>query len=162
MTDEEIAQMIGVPKTIVSRTPMKGYREQNGHRRCDVELRSESVGDGTFLVFVRQNLMFIENFSIGLRYRSDDPALGTVTLVRYNGPHGELSKGGDEHFFSPHIHRITEQEIVSGSLQPQEKHREPTDRYSTLEQALAVFFGDIGVSNLDPWFPELRQGVLFQ
>ena len=76
MTDEEIAQMIGAPKTIVSKTPMKGYREQNGHRRCDVELRSESVGDGTFRVFVRQNLMFIENFSIGLRYRSDDPALG--------------------------------------------------------------------------------------
>ena len=58
MTDEEIAQMIGVPKTIVSKTPMKGYREQNGHRRCDVELRSESVGERTFLVFVRQNLMF--------------------------------------------------------------------------------------------------------
>ena len=140
---------------------MKAYREQHGHRRCDVELRSESI-DGTFLVFVRQNLMFIENFSIGLRYRSTDSASGTFTLVRYNGPHGELTKGRDDHFLTPHIHRITEQEIASGSVQPQEKHRELTDRYSTLEQALAVFFEDIGVSNVDSWFPDLTQGVLFQ
>ena len=162
MTDEEIAQMIGVPKTIVSKTPVKGYREQNAHRRCDVELRSESVGDGTFFVFVRQNLTFIENFSIGLRYRSDDAALGTVTLVRYNGPHGETRIGPDKHFVVPHIHRITAQEIASGSVQPQEKHREPTARYSTLEQALVVFFKDVGVSNIEPWFPDLAQGVLFQ
>ncbi len=159
---KKIAQMIGAPKTIVSKTPGKGYREQSGHRRCDVELRSELVGGGKFSVFVRQNVMFIENFSIGLRYRSDDATSGPVTLVRYNGPHGELRKGQDEHFFSPHMHRITEEEIASGSVQPQEKHREPTDRYSTLEQALAVFFKDIGVSDVDPWFPDLRQEVLFQ
>ena len=161
MTDEEIAQMVGLPKTIVSKTPAKGYRDHNGHRRCDVALGSESVDEGTFSVFVRQNHTFIENFSIGLRYRSEDATLGTVTLVRYNGPHGEVYKGQDGHFAAPHIHRITEQELASGSLQPQEKHREPTDRYGTLEQALVVFFKDIGVSNIDPWFTDPRQGVLF-
>ena len=161
MTDDEIAQMISVPKTIASKTPAKGYRDYNGHRRCDVELRSESLDDGTFSAFVRQNLTFIENFSIGLRYRREDAALGTITLVRYNGPHGELRKGRDGHFALPHIHRITEQELASGSVQPQEKHREPTDRYSTLEQALVVFFKDIGVSEIDPWFPDRTQGVLF-
>ena len=77
MTDEEIAQMISVPKTIASKTPAKGYRDSNGHRRCDVELRSESLE---------------------LRYRSEDAALGTITLVRYNGPHGELRKGREGHF----------------------------------------------------------------
>ena len=51
MTDEEIAQMVGLPKTIVSKTPAKGYRDHNGHRRCDVALGSESVDEGTFSVF---------------------------------------------------------------------------------------------------------------
>lgn len=117
--------------------------------------------DEEFTVFTRQNIVFIENFSIGLRYQTNDPKLGTVTLVRYNGPHGEYSRHPDGHHAVPHIHRITATEIASGSTQPQERDREITDRYSTFETALVVFFADIGAINYGEYFPELLQGRLF-
>lgn len=97
---------------------------------------------------------------MGLRYRTSDKLLGTVTLVRYNGPHGEESKAADGHYAKPHIHRITAAEIESGSTQPAEKHREITDRYSTLEQAIEVFFGDIRAGGYQKYFPQFQQGVL--
>ena len=100
--------MIALPKIIVRRLPSHGYREENGNRRCDLELRSDEQDDGTFAVFIRQNLQFVENFSIGLRYRADLP-LEAITLMRYNGPHGESSRALDGHYAQPHIHRITEQ-----------------------------------------------------
>ena len=57
--------------------------------------------------------------------------------------------------------RITATEIASGNTQPQERDREITNRYSTFEAALVVFFGDIGTINYGVYFPELLQGSLF-
>ena len=87
--------------------------------------------------------------------------MGSITLVRYNGPHGESSRSADGHFARPHIHRITAQELASGSTQPQERDRTITDRYATLEQALRVFFDDVGVANHDQYFPSLSQLEVF-
>ena len=112
-------------------------------------------------MFVRQNTVFIENFSIGLRYVLGSASQNSITLARYNGPHGETSRAPDGHYAQPHIHRITAAELAAGSIQPQEKDREITSRYSTLEQALRVFFGDAGVSNYADYFPELQQWGLF-
>ena len=156
LTQQRIQKLIEVPKTIVRRRPSHGYREENGNRRCDLELRSYGQDDSTFAVFIRQNLQFAENFSIGLRYRADLP-LGAITLVRYNGSHGETSRAPDGHYAQAHIHRITEQELASGSTQPQERDRTITQQYATLEQALWVFFNDAGVSNHDEFFPEMMQ-----
>ena len=92
LTQQRIQELIKLPKTIVRRRPSHGYREEeSGSRRCDLDLRSHGQDDGTFAVFIRQNLQFAENFSIGLRYRADLP-LGAITLLRYNGPHGESSR----------------------------------------------------------------------
>ena len=160
LTQQRIQELIELPKTIVRRQPSHGYREENGNRRCDLELRSRGQDGSTFAVFIRQNLRFAENFSIGLRYRADRP-LGSITLVRYNGPHGESSRSADGHFARPHIHRITAQELASGSTQPQERDRTITGRYATLEQALRVFFDDVGVANHDQYFPSLSQLEVF-
>ena len=156
LTQQRIQELIRLPKTIIRRRPSSGYQEESGSRRCDLDLRSHGQDDGTFGVFIRQNLRFAENFSIGLRYRADLP-LGAIILLRYNGPHGERSRAPDGHYAKPHIHRITQQEITSGSTQPQERDRTITDKYATLEQALWVFFNDAGVSNHDEYFPELAQ-----
>ena len=160
LTEQRIQELIELPKTIVSKLPRYGYREDNSNRRCDLELRSNGQDEEMFDVFIRQNVRFIENFSIGLRYRADLP-LGAITLVRYNGPHGESSRASDGHYAKPHIHRITEQELTIGSTQPQERDRTITRRYATLEQALSVFFDDAGVSNRDKFFPEILQMRLF-
>ncbi len=161
LTDRQIRELIARPKVIVKKEPVRGYKEENHHRRCDLELETTPSSDDEFTVFTRQNIVFIENFSIGLRYQTNDPKLGTVTLVRYNGPHGEYSRHPDGHYAVPHIHRITATEIASGSTQPQERDREITDRYSTFENALVVFFADIGATNYGEYFPELLQGRLF-
>lgn len=161
LADHEIERLIGLPKDIVSKTPSVGYRSENRNRRCELELTASSSSDIKFTVFIRRNDKFIENFSIGLRYKTKDRTLGTVTLVRYNGPHGEANRGPGGHFGRPHIHRVTATELAEGNREPQERHREITDRYSTYEQALLVFFADIAASNHLDYFGELRQLELF-
>ena len=161
MNDEEIRRLIACPKRITRRQPVRGYRLDNRQHRCDLDLQSVNGVGGVFTVFIRQSTAFVENFSVGLRYQTGSRVPGSITLARYNGPHGETSHAPDGHYALPHIHRITAQEIAHGALQPQEKDRETTNRYSTLEQALLAFFDDAGVANYADYFPELRQGQLF-
>ena len=161
LTNSDIQDLIRLPKTITSKLPVMGYREENGQRRCDLDLQSISSKGLRFEIFVRQSEKFIENFSIGLRYLTGDKLLGSITLVRYNGPHGEKSRHPDGHFAKPHIHRITAAEIALGSAHPQERHREFTDRYGTFQQALSIFFDDIATANHYDYFPDLSQWSLF-
>ncbi len=160
MTDQEILGLIACSKIIIRRQPVRGYRDDNLQSRCDLDLRAAAGDGGEFKVFIRQNTEFIENFSIGLRFQTRSRQLGLITLARYNGPHGETSHASDGHYAQPHIHRITAEELAFGSIQPQEKDREITNRYRSLEQALAVFFDDTGITNASDHFPELRQGRL--
>ena len=155
LTDTDIQNLLRLPKTITDKRPASGYREENGHKRCDLNLRGISDGNAMFEVFIRQSERFIENFSIGLRYQTGDRELPTVTLIRYNGPHGETSRTADGHYTKPHIHRITAAEIARGSIQPPERHREITDRYFTYEEALTVFFADTATSNHEDYFADL-------
>ena len=154
ITDEVIQDLIRLPKMIESKIPTKGYKDENGHRRCTLNLQAAHK---TFTVFIRQHERFIENFSMGLRYQTGDKMLGTITLIRYNGPHGEASRYADGHYAKPHIHRVTAVEVSSGSTQPQERVREITDRYATFDQALLVFFEDVAASNYHEYFPDLRE-----
>lgn len=160
LTNDDIHDLISLPKIIVKRDPAIGYHEEYGYRRCNLDLRAKSESGGTFTVFIRQNIKFIENFSIGLMYLTDDNRTGRVTLVRYNGPHGEYSRASDGHFAAPHIHRITEGWTAFG-YRPRERHREITDRYTTFDQALRVFFADIAVDDFERYFPNLIQARPF-
>lgn len=157
MTDDQIYDLITGAKRIVSKTPRHGYTEEGRHRRCELELQSLDEDNTQFVVFVRQNMQYGENFSIGLRHRIGAASLGLVTLIRYNGPHGETSISADGHFAVPHIHRITAAELARGSTEPQEREREVTTRYGTFEQAINVFLDDIGVTNSLEFFPSLGQ-----
>ena len=171
LSNREIQDLVDLPKVIVDKDPSLGYKEEGRHIRCHLDLLVESDHTSSFVVpvrhlakftvFIRQHTKFLENFSIGLRYQTGDKRLGTITLVRYNGPHGEFSLPVDGHFARPHIHRITASELASGSTEPQEHYREITDLYSTFEQALVVFFKDVAMSNYEEYFPELLQPRLF-
>ncbi len=161
MNNQEIQTLIRLPKTIVDRSPVRDYREENGQRRCDLNLQASDGTGLTFPVFIRQNIRLSGNFSIGLRYVVNQGKLTTVTLARYNGPHGETSRAADGHYALPHIHYITEAEIVAGHSQPQENHRELTDRYANLDEALRVFFQDTATGNYATFFPELIQSRMF-
>ena len=157
ITDDDIQNLIRLPKAIVSRSPARGYREENGQRRCDLYLQAS---DGTaleFPAFIRQNLRLSGNFSIGLRYALNEGKPTTVTLARYNGPHGETSRAPDGHYALPHIHFITAGEIAKGHTLPQENNRELTNRYNTFDEALRAFFSDTATGNYAQFFPELLE-----
>jgi len=159
LTEAELNDLISCPKQITKATPAKGYEEADGYRRKKLEVE-EKAADRAYSVFIRQNTTFIENFSIGLRYNTQKKHTGAVTLVRYNGPHGEESRSEDGHYAAPHIHRITADEMNSGNTEPQEKHREITDRFSSLEEALVEFFKEVGVQDYSKHFPDLSQSNL--
>ena len=161
LTDQQIQDLISQPKRIVEKDPVRGYREETHQRRCDLRLERVSDSALCFAVFVRQNLTFIENFSVGLRYRTGNLAVPMVTLIRYNGPHGEFSTQPDDHYAQPHIHRVTEVEMSSGSAHPPERHRAVTALYSTFEECMRVFFADASVQNYPDYFPDLGQDRLF-
>lgn len=161
LTDKQIQDLLDIPKAIIEKTPAKGYKEENSHKRCELKLETTSNDGAKFSVFIRQHSVFIEGFSIGLRYQTNHSILKTIILVRYNGAHGESSRHRDGHYALPHIHRITAQELASGSNNPQERLRVITDRYSTFEQALKVFFEDVGVTNYAEYFPEALKPRLF-
>ncbi len=103
LTDIEIQNLITLPKTIIEKVPAKGYKQKDGNQRCDLTLESVDTEGKIFPVFISQNRQFIENYSVGLRYKTTNKALGTVTLVRYNGPHGEKSRHEDGHYNKAHI-----------------------------------------------------------
>ncbi len=161
LKDFEIQALIETEKRIVHKDPVKGFREENRHFDCRLELESDSGEEKKFKVFIGQSVEFIENFSIGLQYEINISLLKIITLTRYNGPHGDISRHSDGHYAKPHIHRLTAAEIASGSMMPQEKHRKITDKYRTFEEAISIFFRDIGAANFADHFPELRQPRLF-
>ena len=158
LNNDQIDALVSAPKRITDRKPTEGYRHDRGHQRCDLELESISDPKHRFAVFVRQNLVFIENFSIGLMFHSDHPRLKTFPLVRYNGPHGESSISEDGHYSHPHIHYMRETELTRGHNRPEPRDRELTDRFTTLDQALICFFTDTSVENYELYFPYLAQG----
>ena len=82
------------------------------------------------------------------------------TIIRRRPSHGYREENGSR-YAKPHIHRITQQEITSGSTQPQERDRAITDQYATLEQALWDFFNHANVSNHNEYFREIAQMSLF-
>ena len=161
LNERGLQELRELPKVIQGRMPRYSFREEDGHKRGELDLLSISDPRIQFQVFIRQNTRYIENFSIGLQYPTSHRIPGTITLVRYNGSHGEEAMSSDGHFARPHIHYLTAQELAEGHLQPRERRRELTDRYGTFEHAIAVFLQDIGVSNANAYFPELAQLRLF-
>lgn len=44
MTDQDIERLVQLPKTILSRKPVKGFRDESGHKRCDLDLHEIASG----------------------------------------------------------------------------------------------------------------------
>ena len=65
LTDFKIQALIEAKKRIVHKNPVKGFREENRHLGCRLELESVSDEEKKFKVFIRKSVEFIENFSIG-------------------------------------------------------------------------------------------------
>lgn len=93
-----------------------------------------------FGIYLRQSLEKEHDFSCGIRLILADGS--SLVLARYNGS-GHAHK---EIMFKPHIHMATEETIASGK--GADSHAEETDRYETLEGALACLTDDFMVSGM--------------
>ena len=55
LTNQDIMNLIGTPKIIGARSPANAYRQEHGHKRCDIDLQATSDNSKKFEVFIRQN-----------------------------------------------------------------------------------------------------------
>ena len=110
------------------------------HRQRNFRAVGESDGTAKFQIYQRQNLSDEHDFSCGILYL---PRGGeSLTLARYNGPsheHGDIA-------YHPHIHHASERAILAGR-KPESEAR-PTDRFQSLEGALACLVEDFRVTGL--------------
>lgn len=113
------------------------------HRQRSFKIKA-IVADGQeyrFEIYERQNLRDESDFSCGIAHISLDGS--RLTLARYNGPsheHGEIS-------FQSHIHLTSEKSIMSGRKPEHEASQ--TDRFETLDGALACMVEDFHITGID-------------
>ncbi len=150
--------MIEIPKVIEEIQP-KIMKIESGHQRQKITLKSMD-NQKRFWIFVRRNLKFAENFSVGLVYSATDGK--NMHLLRLNGAHGQVSKkpfGLDPHN-EFHIHVLTRDDIESGNyIKPSGVML--TDEFVTLEQAIVVMLKKANVLNGRNYFSNLDQLNLF-
>ena len=151
---EYIESLFRCEKEIIE-LPTKDYKEERGHLKKNFALRSLD-GSSLFRAFIRYNVRFPENFSIGLDFNPREEK-GTICLLRCNGTHGENKQ--ILHHESFHIHFATAETINSGAKP--ERNVETTKEYASLEQAIQYFMKFINLKQEDrnTYFPEKQAGL---
>lgn len=158
LNQSEIDGLISEPKRIARANPTHGMKPDGRNEKKNLDLVSVD-GNHRFDVFIRKNLSLIEDFSVGLIYKSNQKELGDVMLIRFNGSHGQSDWSESRHYSAFHIHTITEDFLRKGIREP--KNITLTDRFSSLDQALTEFFSNIAVEAWQAHFPELKQMPMF-
>lgn len=142
-TQAEIDRLCLAPKRIIN--PQARWSEKPkakpGHRQRSFQAIGRQDDGLRFSTYQRQNLADESDFSCGIAYlpRSGRP----LTLARYNGPshvHGDIR-------WRPHIHRATEETIAAG--RKPESEATQSDRYGTLEGALACLIEDFDLAGIE-------------
>jgi len=154
LTEEEIDQLIHCHKEITV-SPKKEMFLGNGHWRNDMKVQSLD-GEHDFLVFIRKNEDFEENFSIGLAYYPRD-IRGEIHLLRCNGPHGPHESF--EHHDRFHIHRANPDNLASGAKA--ERTAYITKEYASFQDALGYFLKKCNIGDAEKYFPDALQRELF-
>ena len=158
LTDDQIIKFVTEEK-IITEPPKKDFKEENQHLRNDFQLIS-SDGARRYSVFMRKHIKFIENFSIGLVYYSEEGK--SYNLFRCNGNHGEVVVDilNPIPHFSYHTHKITSELLENSINDP--KHSEPTKEYASFEQAMNYFCKYINIIDVDKYFPDVNQMNMFK
>jgi hypothetical protein len=107
LKNEKIDELIKCPKIIIEAYPKNGMlpdKKSSFVMRKNLKLQSTDK-QYFFEVFIRHNIMLIEQFSIGLLFKTDDRAAGKIALIRYNGQHGQSDWSSGNHYSAFHTHR---------------------------------------------------------
>ena len=142
-TDEELVQLRSMRKRVSNPNPR--WLEKPTRAPVHKQRSFKAVGEGgeerRFEIYQREGLLDRSDFSCGIVYVALDGA--RLTLARYNGPgheHGDI-------LYRPHVHQATERAITAG--RKPEREAEETQRYQTLEGALACLIEDFNVVGLE-------------
>lgn len=160
MLEDKIAQayldtLISTSKRIIKK-PERNFISRNGSKRKSFEVYTD-VYDERFRVFLRQNDILPEDYSIGLQLLSSDFDDNPI-LFRCNGPHGgNLSM---KIHFVTHIHRC-KLDDYNGTFYSVEKSVEVTDAYSTFDSALYYFLTTCNILDAKQYFPNVWNVTLF-
>lgn len=141
-TDEELSELRAVPKRVSD--PRARWAEKPSirpaHRQRTFKVVSQSDENLEFSIYQRQNITDDCDFSCGISYLTSGAK--PLTLARYNG---SSHKHEDIHY-KPHIHWTCEEAMEAGK-RPESK-AEATDRFETLEGALACLIDDYNLSGI--------------
>ncbi len=137
LTDQILSDLKAMPKRM--KNPNAKTVAKGKHTERNIEV-STINGDHSFILFERQSILDVENFSCGLRWIASKSQ--HVILTRYNGSsHRHLNHiEGDEFYYSCHIHLATERYIEAGHKA--EHYAEITDRYNDLDGAVKCLLED--------------------
>ena len=140
--DDELAELRSMPKRVTN--PNARWTEKPTHapvhRQRNFKVRTDSETGPRFEIYARQNLLDEVDFSCGIAYLPLDGS--RLTLARYNGSshvHGDIE-------YQTHIHGATAAAIAAGRKPEREAHQ--TERYETLDGALACLVDDFNVSGV--------------
>ena len=141
-TEAELDAFRSIPKRITNPGArwLEKPKGRPAHRQRSFQAAGEDQAEERFLVYQRQNLDDASDFSCGIAYLPRGAPL--LTLARYNGPsheHGDI-------VYRTHIHRASEEAIAAG--RKAESEAAETDRFESLEGALACLMEDFNVSGL--------------
>ena len=137
-TNDEFANLKAMPKRVTN--PAARWQKKPSaapsHQQRNFQVMAKP--DVRFAIYQRQNLSDEADFSCGIRYC---PLGATpIVLARYNGAshtHGDIA-------YCTHIHRATAEAISAGRKPDAEAS--VTDRYATLEGAMACLLQDYNVT----------------
>ena len=155
ITDEFIKYLITCRK-VVTKSPKQKFQQTGCNMRNELEL-SNTDSSESFIVFLRQNTILPDHYSIGLRWKCIDLAK-EIILFRCNGPHGGNIKY--PHHFKPHVHYITAKDINEKGIY-RTTQAEITNDFYTFDEAMRYFFMYCGVDDAERYFPSILTQSLF-
>lgn len=143
MEQNEIDMLIQCEKKI-KKFPKK-FREVHSNKQMSIELESCERNLIKFLMSIRVNCMFEENFSVILTWKSN---YGNENLLRCNCKHPHKNKCIDEEEFdSFHIHSTKKECILNGAKI--DNHATPCDEYADYRSAISFFIDKVGIIDID-------------
>jgi len=142
LTDQDIQDILQEPK----RVPV-GFqrrivpRAKRGHSESELDIAGDQGSE--FRVIARQSNVNPLDFSVILGYKVPESTL-VLRLRRYNGrSHQHTNPIERQTFYDYHIHLATERYQRTGNRE--DTYAEPTDRYTTLDEALSCLVEDCSI-----------------
>lgn len=144
--DTMVDNFISQPKAVTDRYPSRGNELRENSRSRSVTLELSGIENNRFSVFIREHIDLDHNYSIGLDHLPDEGILRKLPIVRYNSQHDPKQRTG--HRPSPHIHRITINDIIialKNEIKIKIRSANNTEKYTSFEELLAVFPSDTNI-----------------